>query len=192
MGQPSIQSGVTLWAVLQQCFSTFSSILGLNDRRQILADSANQKRVLAAIFDSDSRAFVTEDALFMLDHIDEHAKATLLAQAVAGLVMVLRRLCSAELELAPGVLSRELRLFTESEERREMLAAIEHSPVLLSCYMKSEIADLMISAITDKHQASLPLTTIGEERLSDGISWVSYRPCRDMGMPFGFTILALN
>ncbi len=41
-----------------------------------------------------------------------------------------------------------------------MMTTIEHSPILLSCYMKSEIADLIIRTIQDEHRADLPLTVM--------------------------------
>ncbi len=189
---PSIQSETTLKAILSRCFSQFSTIFGLEKGQKLLADPVNQRRVFDTIFDSDSRAFVTEDCLFMLEHLDDHAKATLLAQAVAGLVMVFERLRATDTELTDRIFSRELQLFSECEERHAMLTAIGSSPILESCYMKSQIADLITQAVKEETHDNLPLMTIGEERLNDGVSWVSYRPCRDMGLFGGFTIMAIN
>ena len=192
MGQPSTLPGYTLWSILSQCFAQFSSIFQLDDRNLVLATAANQKKFLGSIFSSDSLALVTQDSLFILDHLDGHARAMLLAQAVAGMVMVFHRLAAAGTEITSGLLSRQLRLFSESQELRGMLSAVEGSPVLKTCYVKSEIASMITRAARSEQHFQLPLTTVGEERLSDGISWVSYRPCQDMGMPWGFTIMALN
>ncbi|KAH8899960.1 hypothetical protein GQ53DRAFT_740951 [Thozetella sp. PMI_491] len=192
LNQPSIQSEMTLRAILSQCIARFSAIYALDDGDRLLADAANQKRVLDTIFDSDSRAFVTEDCIFMLEHLDDHAKTTLLSQAVGGLILIFQRLSTTGSKVTPGALSRELQLFAESEERHAMLGAIASSHVLQFCYMKGEIASLIVQAIKCEEHDDVPLTTMGQERLRDGVSWVSYRPCRDMGMPWGFTIMAIN
>ena len=195
MGHLSVQPEVTLWSLLDHCFARFKAVFNFDDRAGVLQGCTALHRILDSIFDTESRAFVTEDSLPILSRLDDQAKACLLAQAIGGMILIFRRLSQAGFELSPGHFSRELQLFAESEQRRSLLAKVESSPVLGSCYLNSQVSAMITSAMEGCGQTdeeALPLRTIGEDIFRDDAAWVSDRPCKNMGMPWGFTIMAVN
>ncbi|KAK3939208.1 hypothetical protein QBC46DRAFT_388470 [Diplogelasinospora grovesii] len=191
MGRVMVPAETTLWGVLLQCFTKFQSIFTLSDNDGILSDSSGLKRILGAIFDTDSRAFVTEDSLRILAGLNDKAKTCLFAQAVAGMALLFQRFSLTDRKLSGGLLTRELQLFAESEQRREMLDKIAHSSLLEACYIRGAFVDMLLATIgaevTDKHP-----NTAAEYLLNDSMACVSDRPCSNMGLPWGFTIMAIN
>lgn len=197
-GQVSVQPESTLWSILASCFARFVDIFALDDQHGILVGTGSLARMMQAVFDTNSRAFVAQDCPLALE--DGQARGRLLAQAVAGLALIFRHLAAAADRgeaLGHGTLSRELQLFAESEQRRDMLAAIEASHVFGACHDRSELVTLMMDAVEgvnaqDLVDRMLPLGGLGRDLLSYDVAWVSDRPCSNMGLPGGFTIMALN
>ncbi|KAL2129011.1 hypothetical protein VTI74DRAFT_8365 [Chaetomium olivicolor] len=193
-GHPSIPAGTCLFTLLNQDYTKIKDIFNLDDYYSVLAEPSTLERMLGAIFDTASLGFVTEKSVRILAGLDDHDKSCLYVQAVAGMVLIFRRLRSAGPVVSPNLLSRELQLFTESEERRVVLDKIEHSSLLSNCYSKDSIVELVMAAIEEKerrHHETLPLPD-GKELLNESVQWVSDRPCKNMGMPWGFTIMALQ
>jgi hypothetical protein len=191
----SILPESSLLDLLSRCFAKFTRIFNIDDSHAVLSSPAALERMVDAIFDTQSRAFITENSLPMIAGLDDQAKACLLSQAIAGLVLIFRRLASSGVELSHGRLSKELQLFSESEQRQNMLEKIEGSHVLVSCATRNQLVSLLKNAVEDttrKHHDELPLSMLGEDLLNDGVAWVSDRPCRNMGLPWGFTIMAIN
>ncbi|KAK4154096.1 hypothetical protein C8A00DRAFT_33121 [Chaetomidium leptoderma] len=195
LGRLSIPSEACLFSLLNQCFAKIKAVFNLDDPSGILAEPSSLERVLNSIFDTPSLPFVTEKSVRIVAGLDDHDKSCLYVQAVAGMVLIFRRLRLAGTVVSAGLFSRELQLFAESERRRAVLDKVGGSSLFSSCYTKNAIVDFVMAAIDEpkvKHHDGLPLTTTGEELLSDSVAWVSDRPCKNMGVPWGFTIMALN
>lgn len=195
LGRLSIPAEACLFGLLDQCFTKIKGIFNLNDPSNVLGESSSLEQILNAVFDTTSLAFVTEKSVRIVAGLDDHDKSCLFVQAVVGMVLVFRRLSTAPAVLSASLFSRELQLFAESEQRRAALDKIGGSALFSSCYTKSAVVDFLVTAVDEQtggHHDSLPLNTAGADLLSDSVAWVSDRPCKNMGLPWGFTIMTLN
>lgn len=195
MGRLSIPAETSLFSLLSQAFSKFATIFSLADPYAILTEQSTLERFLKSIFDTTSHAFVTEKSPRIIAGLDDRDKSCLYVQAVAGMVLLFRRLRSAGRELSASLVSRELQLFSESEQRRAVLEKIAGSHLLSSCYTKNAMIDYVLEVVDDResgHYDPLPLSKVGEDLLSNSVAWVSDRPCKNMGLPWGFTFMAIN
>lgn len=112
------------------------------------------RKMLSSIFDADHRAFVLDDPdPRILATMDADAKACIFAQAVAGLVYLLRKVATCSCTLSREVFDAKLARFAASEERRVMLDAIEKSPVWSNCFEKAHIGNMIMDAINGKRVA---------------------------------------
>jgi hypothetical protein len=191
LGRPSLPAETCLFTLISQTFATVRNIFSLNDPNGVLAESSSREKMLRATFDNSSIAFVTEKSGEVFADLDEHDKTCLYVQAVAGIVSIFRRLSVAGVVLSTAVFARELRLFRESEQRQAMLVMIASSSLLRTCYTKIAIAELVMAAM-EQGEAAHGADAPKEDLLSDATSWVNDRPCKNMGLPWGFTIMALN
>ncbi|KAK5662213.1 hypothetical protein OQA88_8118 [Cercophora sp. LCS_1] len=195
MGRLSIPEDATLFDLLNRSYGRFNFIMEPEDPKEVLSKTNSLEKMLCSIFDTASRALVTETSLQGLAGVDDHDKATLFVQAVAGLAMIYQRLTTTGQPLSSNILSRELQLFSECDQRRNMLEKIEQSTLLNSCFTSGVMTDFVVATIEGRetrHFEDLPLGRLGEDLLSDSVAWVSDRPCKTNGLPWGFTIMALN
>ncbi|EAA28810.2 hypothetical protein GE21DRAFT_9856 [Neurospora crassa] len=201
-----------LSTLLKQILVQFTNTYALPDgSHALLSQPSSLDRILNSIFDTSCLAFVTEKEFRIEAGLDDHDKVTLFVQAVAGMAMVFERLlraCSSSSaafansgsgDLTTSLLSRELQLFAESEQRRTMLDRIGATSLLSHCYTKDELVSFVVAMVEDPDRASqqggsslLSLNAAGEDLSSDSVAWVSGRSCKNMGLPWGFTIMALN
>lgn len=213
LGKIYIPQETSLFSLLSTAFSQFRSIYALSDPSNLLSQPTTLDRFLSSVFEATgSLPFVTEKGgLRILAGLDDHDKATLYVQAVAGMVLILKRLAGHE--LTEGLLSRELRVFEESQERQTVLERIDHSHFFTDCYTKAAIVDSVVETIEtsgssgsdsgqqspaveenkrfaydNHHLAGANLDATG----SDLSAWENERPCKNMGLPWGFTIMTLN
>jgi hypothetical protein len=191
MGRLSIPAEACLFSLLNQCFNKTKAIFDLVDPSGVLAEPSTLERILNSIFDTTSLPFVTEKSVRIAAGLDDHDKSCLFLQAVAGMVLIFRRLGLAGGIVTAGMLSRELQLFAECEQRRAVLEKIGGSHVFSTCYTRSAVVDFLMAAINEQHDG-MPLDNAGMDLLSDSVACVSDRPCKNMGLPWGFTIMALN
>jgi hypothetical protein len=128
--------------------------------------------------------------------LDDHDKSCLYVQAVAGMALFFRRLSVAGAVLSAASFSRELQLFAESEQRRAMLDKIGSTSLFSSCYTKRSMVDFVSAAIENdgdaEHNDGLPVAKARENLSADSVAWGGSRPYQNMGLPWGFTIMALN
>lgn len=198
MGRLALPPDTTLFGLLSHCFSEFTTIMALPDPKGVLSAPSGLERMLCSIFDTASRAFVTEtspDALAGIAGLDDYDKACLFVQAIAGIAVIFQRLAATRRELSSSIFLRELQLFAESDQRSNILGKVAASSLLTSCYTASVMADFVTATMEDRetrHYENLPLGRLGEDLLSDSVAWVSDRPCKTNGLPWGFTIMALN
>jgi hypothetical protein len=141
MGHLSLPAETCLFGLLSQCFTKIKDIFHLDDPSAILAEPSTLERILNSVFDTTTLPFVTEKSIRIAAGLDDHDRSCLFVQAVAGLVLVFRHLDSAGSVLSATMLSRELQLFAESEQRRGALDRIGSSSLFTSCYTKSTIVD---------------------------------------------------
>lgn len=195
-GRLSIPSETTLFDLLSQCFTKFVDIFDIQDEDNVLVDPSSLERVLSCIFDTESRAFVTEKSLRLVDRLDDHDKLSLFIQAVTGLTMIFQRLSASETGTSKGHFSTELSRFNKAPARREMLDEVAASHLLTECYDTEDLADLLLQIVEDDEADSsdddLPWAAPREAIVNDSEEWDVNRPCKKMGLPWGFTIMALN
>lgn len=79
-----------------------------------------------------------------------------------------------------------------------MLDRIGETSLLSHCYTKDELVSFLVAIVEDRlpgqrhADGSSGLLPLNEELLSESVAWVCARSCKNMGLPWGFTIMALN
>jgi hypothetical protein len=195
MGRLAIPTDTTLLSLLHDSFTKITTIFALPDPESILAQEPTLEHMLHSIFDTASLDLVTSPSLEALALLEDRDKACLFAQGVGGLATIFQRLSATRADVTSCVLLRETQLFAESDQRRNMLEKIGASSLLTSCYTKGVMADFVMATIENRetgHFENLPLGRLGQEALSDSVAWVSDRPCKTNGLPWGFTIMTVN
>ncbi|KAK4166919.1 hypothetical protein QBC43DRAFT_11372 [Cladorrhinum sp. PSN259] len=196
LGRLALPAESTIHTLLTQSYTKLTEIFNLHDPESLLSSQSTFSHILDAILDTSSRPFANPDSELILAGLDDHDKACLYLQAVVGMVLILERLKSSSSDLSAGLLARKLQLFAESKQRQAVLDAIAGSHCFSESYTRNDVVEFLVNAIQDREvdDFSLP-TPSGEELLvSVGNSWdgSSERPCKNMGLPWGFTIMALN
>ncbi|KAK4247542.1 hypothetical protein C7999DRAFT_41193 [Corynascus novoguineensis] len=195
LGRLSIPAEACLFSLLNQCFAKTKAIFNLTDHANVLGEPSSLERILNSIFDTGSLPLVTEKSVRITAGLDDHDRSCLFLQAVAGMVLIFQRLSQAGGVISNKLLSRELQLLAESEQRSAVLDKIGSSHVFSSCYTKNSVVDFLMASIdghNDEPHECLALNETGEYLLSNSVAWVSDRPCKNMGLPWGFTIMSLN
>ncbi|KAG8162048.1 hypothetical protein KVR01_007813 [Diaporthe batatas] len=138
--------------IFHLCRCIFASALQkLPVQNQSAIDFLCLRKMLSAVFDEDHRAFVLDEPdPRLLATMDADAKACIFAQAVAGLVYLLRKVATCSVTLSPEVLDAKLARFAAGDERRVMLDAIEKSPVWSNCFEKAHIGNMIMDAVNGK------------------------------------------
>jgi len=195
LGRLSLPSESSLHTLLAQSFSKLTEIFNIHDPSSLLTSQSTFQHIMDSILDTTSRPFVNPNSEPILAGLDDHDKAVLYLQAVAGMVLVFERLKSCDSELSAGVLARKLRLFSESKERQSVLDAIAGSHCFSESYTRSDVVAFLVNAIEARKADEYPPVGDKEQELlglGKDSSWESERPCKNMGLPWGFTIMALN
>ncbi|KAL2108013.1 hypothetical protein VUR80DRAFT_4366 [Thermomyces stellatus] len=194
-GQPAISPPLTLWPAIQTAYATALSTFSLpqDPATSPLSQPGTPALVTNAVFDTDARLFFEEaaDAASLFASLTPAAKARLLAQAIAGIVLFFARLGGA-LEEGEGVVSesllaRELELFRGAEERQAALNGLEWSRVWEACARPEEVARV-VGRVVDRASDE---AEVGELVEAGAMGFDVERP-RNMGLPWGFSILPVN
>ncbi|KAF4862265.1 hypothetical protein CGCSCA1_v014770 [Colletotrichum siamense] len=191
MGQASVQNNVSMWTTLSQCYDEIAKTFALQDPDSVITNPASISAVVHATFDHDAHQLVEQGHSSMLHGIDDVTKAHMLAQAIAGMVAFFRKLATHH-EHGPvtqATFDRDVRRFAECELRAAMIRKIEESRIFGRCYTKSQIADLIMDAVEGKVNDA---EFVSEDEYQNAIGWATELPARNMGLPWGFTIMALN
>ncbi|KAH6686741.1 hypothetical protein F5X68DRAFT_11968 [Plectosphaerella plurivora] len=192
MGKASVEIPNSVWETLGQTSDKLAKSYNLNDPESIMSSRNTLQRILAATFDRDELAFLTQhsQALDLLDDsLDGITRAHELAQAIAGMVTILEKVAAIGRQVDASLVNDEIRHFAESEHRRRIAQTIEGSRVFARCYDRSQITDLILRAVEDKEDSQWESLADDEQA---AIGWASELPSRNMGLPWGFSILALN
>jgi len=187
-GQASIKNDLPLWTILAQCLQKISAAFQLSDKEGVFASSSTLERLIQAIFDSHVQGFLRDDSALLFAQLESSVKAQIFAQPVAGFVAVMRRLAKAG-EVSTASFNRELQLWSEGPHRNAMLETIEQSDLFSHCYMTSQISDLILKASEPK-QEEHEMTAEETEQM---LTWATdLAPQRNMGLPWGFSIIPVN
>ncbi|KAK4223206.1 hypothetical protein QBC38DRAFT_447576 [Podospora fimiseda] len=203
LGRLSLPSESTIHSLLTRSFSKLTETFNLRDPDSLLSSPSTLSHILDAILDTTSRPFANPNSELILAGLDDHDKACLYMQAIAGMVLIFERLKTAEVELSASLLARKLRLFAESKQRQVVLDTIAGSHCFSESYTRSDVVEFLVNAV-QKAQEAVDEFSFGrsgrnspeveEVSLVLGDSWggSGERPCKNMGLPWGFTIMALN
>ncbi|KAJ0117433.1 hypothetical protein J7T55_003847 [Diaporthe amygdali] len=196
--------------IFHLCRCIFASALQkLPVQNQDAIDFLCLRKMLSSIFDADHRAFVLDEPdQRILATMDADAKACIFAQAIAGLVYLLRKVATCSHTLSPEVFDAKLQRFAASEERKVMLDAIEKSPVWSNCFEKAHIGNMIMDAVSGKPVAGaevvaapenkkrgteVSVVEVSEQDLVTKQLWDDGPHMqRDFGVPDVFQIMVLN
>lgn len=81
-------SGITFWNVYTSAFSSISPLWNIVDSSNLLFKNSTRKKFLEAIFDNNTWAFLLLQSMDALGPLDAPATASVLAKAVAGIVLL--------------------------------------------------------------------------------------------------------
>lgn len=197
----SIPRSLSLWSTAQSSYTTTHNIFALPQDPVTLplSQRSSPALVLNAIFDTDAKLFFDGPGALLFTSLPEGSKVRLLAQAVTGLVLFFRQLAAALTEsgeafVSDAMFARELEAFRESEERRAAMAAVEASTLFERCADISQVARLVVRVV-ERVGDEVALAEM-LEGASDGeegamMTLEVERP-RNMGLPWGFSILPVN
>ncbi|WYZ43115.1 hypothetical protein EsH8_VI_000814 [Colletotrichum jinshuiense] len=190
IGKASVQNSVSLWTTLSQCYNEIAKTFNLQDPEGILSTQDSISKVVHATFDHDEHGLIEQNSSSMLNYLDDAAKAHMLAQAIAGMVAFFQKLAAHHYgPITNASFDREVQRFAECELRSAMIRKIEESRIFGRCYTKSQIADLIMGAVEGKVNDA---EFTSEDEYQNAIGWATELPARNMGLPWGFSIMALN
>jgi hypothetical protein len=127
----------------------------------------------------------------MVQYLDETTNARMLAQAITGMIILFQGF-SNQTEITPRLFDEELERFAESERRSQAMNKIQASNLFVRCYVRSQILGLIIDTAGEKESRAVMPVVASDEDYQSVISWATELPPRNMGLPWGFTIMALN
>jgi len=185
MGQASTQPDLSLRDILARSCHRISAVYNLTDRQSVLSGDSTPSRILEAIFDPGALGFVGEESTAILAQLPGSSRACLLAQAIAGIICIFERLAKSS-EVTPETFDRALLLFSGSEQRTSMLSSIERSGLFNRCYLKSQIVELIAASLRRECRES------PAEEAEQDLSWATELPPRNLGVPWGLSIMVLN
>ncbi|EMT73390.1 hypothetical protein NOF04DRAFT_1329169 [Fusarium oxysporum II5] len=148
-------------------------------------------RILQFIFDTNTQSALEEDSEIFA-HLSSKQKARILAQAIAAFTVIFQRLAQTGEKVTYGVLNREAQLFTESDQRALMQSLIEGDAVFENCTRKSDIAEAILSAIDADEDAATPQPVAADDKQDFMFSPSAAQEHKNMGVPWGFSIMAIN
>ncbi|KAL2873025.1 hypothetical protein SGCOL_011824 [Colletotrichum sp. CLE4] len=190
MGKASVQNNVSLWTTLSQCYAEIAKTFNVQDAEGILSTPDSISKVVHATFDHDVHGLIEQHSSSMASYLDDATKAHMLAQAIAGMVAFFQKLAAHHQgPVTQASFDREVRRFAECELRSAMIRTIEESRIFGRCYTTSQIADLIMGAVEGKVNDA---EFTSEDEYQNAIGWATELPARNMGLPWGFSIMALN
>lgn len=192
MGKATVQISASVWETLSQTYGRIHAAYNLDDPLAIIQKPSTLRNIIEATFDRDELPIVTKhsQARGMLDDsLDDTARARVLAQAIAGIVTVLELIVSTHKTIDADLVRAEIRRFGQSSHRQRIAETMEGSHIFGRCYDRSQIAALILGAVKDGEAAETNALADDEQA---ALGWASELPSRNMGVPGGFTILALN
>ncbi|KAF4962462.1 hypothetical protein FSARC_9457 [Fusarium sarcochroum] len=149
-------------------------------------------RILQSIFDTNTQSVLEEEESEIFGHLDSKQKARILAQAIAAFTIIFQRLAQTGEKVSYGVLNREAQLFTESDQRALMQSTIEGDSVFENCDKKTDIAEAILAAIDADEDPATPQPVAVDDKQDFVFSPGAALEHKNMGSPWGFSIMAIN
>lgn len=191
---PSIAPTLNLWAAIQTAYTTALTTFHLQEDATLpLSSPSAGTHIINAVFDTDAKLLFTGPHATLFASLAPASKARLLAQGIAGIVLFLRALGeTAEGEggvVTSTLFARELEVFRGSEERQAVLDAVDDSHVWEVCAAKEDVSRAIMRAV---ESADEEVEVSGEvEGVGALFGFEIGRP-KNMGLPWGFSILPVN
>ncbi|KAK4641665.1 hypothetical protein QC761_512980 [Podospora bellae-mahoneyi] len=150
-------------------------------------------QLLSAILPEETLPILFDTTGALLSGLDDQAKTILYIQAVTGLVLIFEHLCTHG-DITAGVVDRELRLFEQSKQKRSVLERIEEGGLLGECYTVEAVVEFIVGVIDEEEKEDVVNEVeIEQVATNEKVDWeMGSRPYGNMGLPWGFTIMALN
>jgi hypothetical protein len=149
-------------------------------------------RILQSIFDTNTQLVLEQETSEIFAHLSSKQQARILAQAIAAFTVVFQRLAQTGEKVNYGVLNREAQLFAESDQRALMQGLIEGDNVFEECRKKSDIAEAILAAIDADEDAATPQPVAADDKHDFVFSPSAALEHKSMGVPWGFSIMAIN
>jgi hypothetical protein len=164
-----VVSGITFWRCFTGCFSKISPLWNLIDDLKLLFQSSVRMKFIRAIFDTNTWGFLALLAVDVLGIFDAPATASVLAKAIAGIVLIHDILFVIQKEqwgdnkriesLSVRQIEAVLQEFQKSKLRGVMMTHIDGSTLFTKCYSKDKIGELIYNAI-DLARSKHPRTSL--------------------------------
>ncbi|ENH67135.1 hypothetical protein FOC1_g10002767 [Fusarium oxysporum f. sp. cubense race 1] len=149
---------------LSSILRTISSVFELDVSADLDLTCRNiLHRILQFIFDTNTQSALEEDSEIFA-HLSSKQKARILAQAIAAFTVIFQRLAQTGEKVTYGVLNREAQLFTESDQR----------------------------ALMQNEDAATPQPVAADDKQDFMFSPSAAQDHKNMGVPWGFSIMAIN
>lgn len=149
-------------------------------------------RILQSIFDTNTQLLLEQETSEFFANLSSKQKARILAQAIAAFTVIFQRLALTGEKVNYGVLNREAQLFTESDQRALIQSLIEGDSIFESCTKKSDIAEAILAAIDADEDAATPQPVAADDKHDFMFSPSAALEHKNMGVPWGFSIMAIN
>lgn len=184
---------VSLRTLLDQALQKIATVFNLKTAELDLSNPTTLDRILQTVFDTDTRAFLSGQASAIQDRLSSTQKDRILAKGIAAIVVIFQRLAKTGRTVTFGLLNREAQLFAESDQHSLVLDKIGRSQMFNHCYHKGQISELITSAMAPQDKADVPDLSALDDMpdLTRTATAACDRP-ENMGLPWGFTIMALN
>ena len=192
-GKVTVSPDSNLLVMLSECLTRAIVAFNITSVQDLAHDHTTQLDVFSAIFDSASMHHISKDSTPALSaSISGKQKAQLLAQGISGIIAIASQLMDREIN--SDVLARRTAAFQLSSRRREIIDKIEKSEIFEDCTMRIVVEDLILEALGVASDFEIPRTPSPsiESFGVDTNDWDYQRPAVKMGLPWGFTIMALN
>ncbi|KAH8683550.1 hypothetical protein BGZ61DRAFT_495936 [Ilyonectria robusta] len=179
-----------LFSALSKISATFNLTV---DPEVDLNSRETLHRILQAIFDTDTQGFLEQETSEIFAHLSSTQKDRILAQAIATTTIIFQRLAETGRPITKGLLNREAQLFAESDQRTLMQDSIEESTVFARCDHKSELTKAITDAMEAEESPSTPQPLVADDKEDFMFSPnAGHERPKNMGLPFGFTIMSIN
>jgi len=150
-------SGITFWRVYTSAFSAISPLWNIVDKSNLLFKNSTRKKFLGAIFDTNTYGFLLLQSIDVLGPLDAPATASVLAKAIAGIILLHDVLWVIQKEqwgtnktvtsLTEGQIDDVAKKFRTGKLRELALQAIDGSNLFNKAWSKERMTEIIFDAI---------------------------------------------
>ncbi|KAL6914596.1 hypothetical protein ACHAPO_007723 [Fusarium lateritium] len=192
-GHVNLPSNVNPVDALSSILRSISSVFELDVCADLDLNCRNiLHRILQSIFDTNTQLLLEQETSEFFANLSSKQKARIVAQAIAAFTTIFQRLAQTGEKVTYGVLNREAQLFTESDQRALMQSLIEGDSVFENCAKKSDIAEAILTAMDADEDAATPQPIAADDKQDFMFSPSAALEHKNMGVPWGFSIMTIN